>query len=707
MSLRLFLILFWVFFISFSQVSAEEEEKVKPFPPLEKISVEEASKDVIISFERLKFKLQEYMNSTPLRREVKRNIEQLIVDIKRAYNIFIKDPRKFLEGVGIKDQVLINQIVSFVEEKNRISPWHEEKGISARILSCSAPDSFGNVTSGIQISVPRPNFLRFEGLSSPSIDFGKSTNISDIKNYSIFPKVFNLYEDKLTGYNSTFILPFTFKAKDLSKPVKIDALFKGVLCQTMEKRCRNLEFTLNKDIYINVNSFPAECEAVKDALQQASPNKHLKISKAVITPENELKIEVEANKEPYNPNLLVLSPPGLNLSTPAIAYTNNKILFISEPNNLLKNLEGSTIRIIVGSPYNFIEEEITLKKEDFIPYRGSSSILNALMSGFLLPFFSPIVILLLFLLTSKADKKSFITVSIESGLTISFLYPLLRLMTPFSWGEQFMQGEQIFFSIVLMLISSLFLVHFKGFKGSGIVFALLALLTPCHYLQGLINQGNLLAFCISGFISGIILFSFSKILKKLPNFSRFSFLVFIPVIVFSVFMMLIIMIETSSWLGFTISTISLFLAFCALYRAFYKKESKAFFVTFIFLLCGFIFLSPKQEEINNNFSQSKLEEALKKHQIVYVYTDLPWCISCKIGRFMLSYDPTFSDLKKRDKLVIFSTSWENKDLEKYRSLFKKSNPPLNLIFGDQARSGIEAPRIMFDYEVSQLVKKVE
>ena len=706
MRIRLFLSLFCLFFIASQAFATEEEQPVAPFPPLEKITPEEAAADVAVSFERLKYRLQEYMNETPLRRKVQYNLELLLANIKRAYAIFSENPRKFLEGVGVKDKELINQIVAFMEENGKNSPWQEMDGFSGRIISCAAPDAFGNVAAGVQLSIPLPAFLTRQEASSPLLSLQKSANITDTKTFTPFPKVFLSSEGKVLGYNGTFILPFTFKAENPALPAKITAALKGTLCSDFQSPCRSISFSAAKDININANAFPTECEAIKDALQKATPLKGFTVTKAVITPDNELKIEAESPKEPHNPSLLVLSPKDLKLSTPAIAYTDNKIIVIAKPNKPAPNLIGEKIRIILGSPYTFTEADIIPSKEEAKSYNPSSRIGKAFLSGVLLVFFSPIAILLLFLLLSGEKKQAFRQAATETGITVAILYPLLKWLTPFSWGEQFMQPDMMFFSISLLLLSTSALIRFKGFIGAGIVFALLALLTPCHYLHDLINHGSILAFAITGITSAAIFTVFAKLAQKLPPLPIASGTIFTPAVILSLWLMAIIMNETSPWWRFAIASAGLFFAFGSLYQAFGKEDYKAFPTAILFLFIGFMALPATPAEVKNDFTQTKLEDALKAGKTVYLYTDTPWCLSCKIGKTLLSYDPIFSSLKKEEKLAVFATSWNNPDLSKYRNLFKAANPPLNLIFGEKAHSGIQVPNIMIDSETAAFMKKI-
>lgn len=705
MTIRLFLCLMGLFLAVFPAFA--EEEAPPPFPPLEKITQQEASDNVLISLETLKFRLEEYMNATPLRREVKASMEQFIKDIKRGYSIFTDNPRKFLEGVGIKDKVLINQIVAFMEEHIKNSPWYEGEGFSARIVSCAAPNpSDGLVAAGVQISIPRPGFLLREEKASPLISFSGADNLRDISSFLPFPGVVSGSGYQALGYSGTFILPFTFRAENPASPVLINAETKGKICSLNAENCKDISFSLRKEVRINELSFPLECEAVKDALQISTPEKNFTITTAVITPDNELKIEAESQKEPHNPNLLVLSPQGLNLTTPAIAFAGNKIMVIAKPKNPATNLTGEKIRIILGSPYNFTEAEIIPLKEETVPYIPSISFRNAILSGVMTVFFSPVLALLLFLLLTGKNKSSFFKASAQIGLTIAVLYPLMRWLTPFSWGEQFMNPKLIFFSISLLVVSSTVLVRFNGFKGAGIVFGLLALLAPSHYLQSLINQGSLSDFAVAGIVAAAVFASFAKVAQKIPRIEHYPTIVFIPAAVLSFWLMLIIFAETSALWCAGISVLSLFMAFCSLYAAFYKGNNKAFPLSVAFLFIGFIALPYTQESEENSFTEAKLQEALNRKQVVYAYADMPWCLSCHFGKFLLQYDPSFSSLRQTGKLTVLPTAWNNPDFAKYRNLFQAANPPLNLMFGEKARSGIQVPTIMLDYETAGYMQKI-
>lgn len=96
------------------------------------------------------------------------------------------------------------------------------------------------------------------------------------------------------------------------------------------------------------------------------------------------------------------------------------------------------------------------------------------------------------------------------------------------------------------------------------------------------------------------------------------------------------------------------------------------------------------------FSESLLEENIKKGNIVLVDITADWCLTCQANKFLVLNTKSAEELFAKYNVVLMRGDWTNKDEDIYRYLQSRGvyGIPFNAVYGPAKPSGVNLPILL-------------
>jgi len=682
------------------------------FPPLPEKAPEDIEKKIKIIFEDIKNKFVDFVESNPENKEKWQELLKLKDEALSRWNDFSQDPRGFLEGMGVNDESIISMAESLLQSKNSEKEYTVKKDPIGyiKILSCKTENN-GTVLNDISFIMAKDYVMLDDDISPLEITFNEQENVEDISFNPVLHRTFTINGEERHGYAKGVDFPFSFRIKDKDKPVKIGVVLKGYMCKG--DNCRLFKADAQESFFIGKLS-SLDCNYIKSLYYSYYPPKDVDISNVVLN-KNFLKFSVSIPYRASNKFHVLLKDTDKDkpifFKDGQVTFDGERIKVVSyidrekTPDENIINLANRDFSAELGYPYYFTKTHINTAAYTTIQTVN----LRPFTTGILLAFFSPLLILLMFIL-QKNKVKYAVFATAQAVLTFVIVYPVLRFVYA-EWGLQ-LSAFNIYLGIIAITAASVAMIKLPDFKLSGVVFALLPFILPCNYLADLFDYGKSSDFIVAGLaliISFTAIFCLRRYLsprlpepavmlaKTLSSAKVFMIAVFVPVIVFTLLSLFLIYDKIELW-AFLLLFLLLTVAFKMVQTALIKNNNSLFYFSAIAAVLAVIPLFFSQEAPENNLTESNLQQAIDENKIVYVYADTKWCISCQIGKSMFLSSRIVSSMIKSGKMVVMPADENNYVLQDFRKAFDTPKRPLNILYSKFKPQGELLPAFVQNYE---------
>ena len=683
------------------------EVQVREFPPLpsQKPSLEESVDELTIALFSVKNKFLEFMNAT----EERRNLMDFFDKIGEAYAMFKADPRGFLTNIGIDNEEILSAADKYIGTNVNRLKWYEKLGVGARILSCMSVQKDGNSFMGIEVKVPSVYYLKQVYKTSPVVDFFGSSNVNNITFSGIFP---NVSANGDAGYNGLFVLPFVLRAEKIEKLMEIKAELKGLLCEIATGKCQEISLPISRTFDVNSRIASPECGVIKDfERRHRSPNE-IQITKAWWD-KDVLKVQAKTKETFDNPSLIVQNDYGITFAKPKITYSDGILKAAVKLEKGEDDAYGKSFNITFGYPYYFtISELVPANTRDESEYLAGEKVNlpQAFMAGLMLVFLSPLLALLIWFF--KRTEKVVLKQSLLAASTIALVYPLFSGLVGL-WGEQFTSPAITFIYALAMVVAGFHLVRSAKSETAGIIFAILTLFAPVHFIADVVNGGSFMAFVFMGtgvFVGFALPIMLAKPLRRfapLPlrvlgraiiSGKRLDYIMLSPLIFFALWLAIIAFIEADSW-WFALGGAFILLCFIQALRIRARKSALLFFII------SALMLPFAKVETENTFSLANVQKALDDGKIVYAVVDTPWCLSCQLGKASFMASSLVRGMIANKDIVVLRAKEQNPDMLAIADTFELAPMPLHILYTKDKADGEIMPWFIQNYGAARILEK--
>lgn len=696
--------------------SSSKAEKVV-FPPIQQETSDKKMARLQEATEQLKTQFVSYMEETPERREVLQELTKAKDTVISYWNDFSQDPRAFLKGNGINDERILSIAESLFANNDFV--FERDTTGSVKMFSCKT-ETNGTVLNDISFTIAKDYILLDDEISPLKIIFENTKNIKDLSFNPTFQRTFIIDGKERKGYAKTADFPFSFKAENPALPVEIKVVLKGTFCK--KDQCKPLDAALEQTFSVNNKLSSLECNYIKSKHNDYHNPRDIDISGIFLNDEF-LKFSADI---PYKNKEFRIIVTDLNKDNP-IFFSGNEltsdgkrtkiITYIDKkktPAENLFNLDKRTFSVKFGYADYFTEATISTADNNTL----ETVKISPFKTGILLSFFSPLLILLMYIL-HKNQWRYTVLVTAQTACTIAIVYPLLHIVCP-EWGMQFASRINVYLGLVSVFAVTVALLKLPNFKSAGIIFALLPIILPCNYLADIFNHGTVKDFIISAFgiiITFLTVFSVKKyiaahlpkpleeIIQLFNTENAFRWAIFVPVILLTLLSLFLIFLQIKIW-AFVVFFLLFLIAVKSLQTGLNKKDDSSFYLSTVITVAAIIPLLFTETATKDNLTQASLQNAIRNDKIVYVYADTKWCLSCQAGRIFFLNSTLISSMVKSGKMVVMPADENNPVLKDFRRAFDLPQRPLNILYSKTKPYGELLPTFVQNYEARNYINAV-